>query len=195
MPYIQVRQNGLAKEVYYQLNDTPLKEILASYDKSMSKRNTRCVFDKHWILDWSLPINVCLHYGNSITLLKHEEPIRRTLHEEASMKKLPEIQTNGMSFADMEKVNFYKLAFNNCIWRYLGRRKTDLEQSDRKSVGNEYLRFDESNQVEWANLVLETKLDTSSFPEQEVKRLDEDQLQVAKEIKCQFCLDFRQVCM
>ena len=64
MPYIEIHQNGLAKEqVFYESNYTPLKEILASYDKTINKRNTRCFLGEYRILDWSMTINVCLHYG------------------------------------------------------------------------------------------------------------------------------------
>ena len=98
MPYIEIYQNNLAKQVYYELNDTPLKEILASYDRTINKRNTRCCLGKHLILDWSMTINVCLHYGEKIIVVKHEEPRRS------------EIQTNGGgSFADMKQVHFLKL--------------------------------------------------------------------------------------
>ena len=86
-------------------------------------------------------------------------------------------------------------AFNNCFCRYIGRRITQngpekqLQKSDWANVGDEYFRFDESKQVEWKSLVLETRLDTSTIPEQELKKLDEDQIQVTKEINCQSCLD------
>ena len=86
-------------------------------------------------------------------------------------------------------------AFNNCTWKHIGRRMTqngsEIQKSDWANVGDEYFRFNESNQVEWASLVLETKRDTSTIPKQQLSRLDEEQIQVTKELKCQLCFDVK----
>ncbi len=53
-------------------------------------------------------------------------------------------------------------ALNNCSWRYLGIKETTegniKVKCEWKTVGNHYQRFEESSQVYWSSLVIETKL-------------------------------------
>lgn len=79
-------------------------------------------------------------------------------------------------------------AFNNFSWRYLGFMETkngnERVKCDWRMSGDHYERFEESSQLNWASLVIETHMG-------EKLRTGFMNLEsMTKPLKCGICLDF-----
>jgi hypothetical protein len=96
MPTIKVFNNinpSLDKQIEYDFGDEKLAEILHIYDKSITaetKSRYRVAVGDELINDWSLPIDTCLAYGDSILIAeKFEISIKINIVRERTIKLAP----------------------------------------------------------------------------------------------------------
>lgn len=71
MPTIKIFNNlnpKLDKEIDYEFGDEKLEEILKIYDQSITKNHYHIAIGNELFDDWTLPIDTCLAYGDSILI-------------------------------------------------------------------------------------------------------------------------------
>lgn len=75
MPSIKLFNNGglnnSCKELEYENETEKLESIISKYDPYMNSQNTRLAIGDSLFMEWNLPIDLCLFYGETITLYNH----------------------------------------------------------------------------------------------------------------------------
>lgn len=74
MPHIKifnVKDSTLDRTVSYENGESPLLEILKKYDPSVEKSRCRVAIGDVLFNDWTIPIEVCIVYGDSISISYH----------------------------------------------------------------------------------------------------------------------------
>ena len=68
-----------SQKVEYDFGDESLQEIVNKYDKNASTSTCRLAIGEEVFLDWDIPIEDCMEYGNLISLYFYPPPKRSVI--------------------------------------------------------------------------------------------------------------------